>query len=579
MMLRTSAFPEVSRVWVYRLAGIVASYLLLSGAFAAQDPMELRKANPGAYADKGAAIELFSEFVEVAVDPSGAFTMGTRTGDPDNPQDDNKRLLFGHPFPGTGGTTLRVDGSDFTNYANGTLGSVVQPPQTSGGVNTTIWQAGDILFTQRLSLVSGDSGRADTLSMEYTATNNGAVSHQVAIRAFFDTQLGDNDGAPFRVPLIGDVTRETELLGNAVPQSYQSFDDLSNPTVQTQGTLIGGMAVRPDRVVWGNWGHLNDTPFDFTVNPNIINSDSAVALYWNDQPLGPGQSRTVVSYYGLGDIEVVGGDLVVGLVGPGELTIQNGSYNPSPFTVTAFVSNPAPAVKTIHTGVVAELQLPPGLVFAPGETASHPLGELPDGAATQTSWQVLATGNPNGLLGYSVLVTAPGIQPISVPRSILVPPLQETPVALHPGFEQGVPIGDGLVQSSIGIADIDQDGLNEIVVGGADGSLYGYNGDGSPVLEPMGTKGQPLPFGSLFQTLDGAPILSSPTLADVDLDRRVDIFFGTDGGEVFHLEIKLSSDGMKSVDDLISSPHGTAISSSPIPRAAPAPGEEDDVGR
>jgi hypothetical protein len=115
--------------------------------------------------------------------------------------------------------------------------------------------------------------------------------------------------------------------------------------------------------------------------------------------------------------------------------------------------------------------------------------------------------------------------------------------SLHPGFESGVPLGRGIVQSSIGLGDIDEDGLPEIVVGGNDGVLYAFNGDGTPVVAVEKTDSilDATP-GALFKTPDGSPILSSPTLADVDLDNRVDLFWGTDGGEVYHLELRLTSD-------------------------------------
>lgn len=541
----------------------------------APDEMEAWKAalaGGAKVAENKAPIALSSAFIEVAVGDNGNFTVGTLEGDPGNPLDDNKNILFGHPIPGTGATTLRVDGTDYWNYGSGQqIGQITSPPSTVDGVNTTIWQVDDISLTQRLRIVQGDSGRLDTLSIEYAIHNSGAVSHNVGVRSFFDTQLGDNDGAPFRVPGLGDVTFERELLGDVVPQSYQSFDDLANPAVQTQGTLIGGMAVRPDRVVWGNWSHLNDAPFDFTVDPNIDLSDSAVAVYWNPVAIGPGGSRTVGTYYGLGDIHSVQGDLIVGLSGPGELSVVEGAYVPNPFTVTAFISTPAAAAGSGN--ITAQLELPAGLELAQGQTSSHDVGDLPPNQTTQTSWQVLATGTPSGELVYSVHVTRNGIQPVDAMRSILVPHVGEVSgIPLHAGFEEGVFIGSGLVQSSIGLGDIDQDGLDEIVVGGSDGTLYGYNGDGTPVV-PGG-----LHPGSLFDTPDGAPILSTPTMADVDLDRRVDVFFGTDGGEIYRLELKLTSDAANKITNNLTLGANHLLQKRLI-KARPAKGEEDDAGR
>ncbi len=516
-------------------------------------------------------IALSSEFVEVAVDTTGNFTMGTLAGDPDNPLDNNKRILFGHPFPGTSATTLRVDGQDFWNltdlFSSGSkLPLPVSGPTTTAGVNTTVWRVGDIQLTQHLRLAAGDSGRLDTLLIEYTVQNMGIQSHEAGVRLFLDTQLGTNDGAPFRVPGLDYVTTEKELLGSAIPPSYLSFDNLLNPTVQTQGTLIGGLSVIPDRVAWGNWGHLNDAPFDFIVIPNLsILGDSAVAMYWNPAILSPGQTRRMATYYGLGDLEINEGELIVGLYGPTQLTIENGQLIPNPFTVTAFVSNPYYTKDVTSEEVQAELALTEGLSLEPGETAVHNLGVIAVNATVQTSWRVLATGPGGQDQVYSVQVTKAGMDPILVSRTIHIP---QADVTLHPGFETGVPLGEGLVQSSIGIADIDQDGLDEIVVGGADGTLYGYNGDGTPVIQHQELK---LRTGGLFTGLAG--IYSTPTMADVDYDKRVDMFFGNDNGSIYHLELRLSTDPGVITGKSLSIPAAL------IPKAAPAEGEEDDTGR
>lgn len=144
-------------------------------------------------------------------------------------------------------------------------------------------------------------------------------------------------------------------------------------------------------------------------------------------------------------------------------------------------------------------------------------------------------------------------------------------VSLHAGFENGVFIGKGLVQSSISIADIDEDGLKELMVGSPDGSIYGYNGDGSPVIP-----NQILNPGTLFTTPGKASIFSTPTTVDTDLDNRVELLFGTDGGVIYHLKLLLSSDVIDNgTKTLKSFPEPILL---PAPKDTPARGEEDDTG-
>lgn len=524
-------------------------------------------------------IALFSEYVEVAVDNSGAFTIGNRIGDPDNPSDDNLDLLFGHPSPGSGFTSARIDNADFALQHNANV-QILQAPTTNGGVNSTIWLVNDVKITQRLSLVQGNSGRLDGLSMEYELHNQGHVAKNVGLRNFFDTQLGSNDGAPFKVPGIGDVLTETERTGADVPQFFQVFDDLSNPLVQTQATLVGGMSTPPDRVVWSSWPRSVGSIFDYTIDPSVsVVFDSAYIVYWNPVSIAPGASRFIRSFYGLGDVDVEAGDPIVGLAGPASLAVSEGAYTPNPFTVSAFMSRPDEVVKGNGVPVTAEFLPTPGLELADGETALKQVGTLAPGDEGEASWQVLATGSPTGLLTYSVRGLREGGSPVVASRTIQVPPLEGggAVIPLHAGFENGVPLGEGLVQSSIGLGDIDSDGLNEIVVGGADGSLYGYNGDGSPVLE-TNTKGESLRPGSLFDTPDGLGIYTSPTMADVDLDRRVDILFGTDAGDVYRLELKLTSDPDVLMNE-IKLIRRITPAAKVGQRAAPTSEESDDTGR
>jgi hypothetical protein len=302
-----------------------------------------------------------------------------------------------------------------------------------------------------------------------------------------------------------------------------------------------------------------------------ILGDSAYAAYWEPQTLAPGQTQTVKTLYGLGTLNIIEGDLIVGLFAPSQLALVNGEFVPNPFTVTAFISIPMLNTKTvIQDSVQAEILLPSGLSLPPGENSVHALGVLSPGANDQTSWHVLVTSNGGEELTYTVRVTR-GETPMEVSRKIFLPGRQ---ISLHPGFEQGVPIGDGLVQSSIGIGDIDQDGLGEIVIGGAEGSLFGYNDDGTPVLP--GLSGPP---GSLFTTPTHAPILSTPTLADVDYDHRDDIFFGTDAGVLYHLELRLSSDPVETISPVVGAVREPPLHKHSVrQKAQPLPEEGDDAG-
>jgi hypothetical protein len=369
------------------------------------------------------AVVLSSTYVEIGVASTGNVTMGTLIGDPNNPNDDNKRLLYGHPNSTTGYTTLRVDGADFANNSGLTL---VDGPTTAGDVNTTVWENAGVRLTQRLRIVTGTTtGRADTMAIEDTYENIDSAAHDVGLRIFLDTQLGSNDGSPFQIPGIGGVTTETELFGAAIPQSFQVFDDLANPEIIALGTLSGGSATPPDRAIWGSWPSMVGNIYDYTIDPTrSLTGDSAIAYYWNPITLQPGQTRTIITYYGLGSVTTSTGPLVLGLTAPSQLDIIGGTYSPNPFTVSGFIDNSISGTPDAQD-VMAELILPAGLELVAGQTNPQNLGTLGFGQNTSVNWQVRATGSPTGNLTMTLRVTTsnltPGIQ--TVTRDILIPVL------------------------------------------------------------------------------------------------------------------------------------------------------------
>ena len=323
-------------------------------------------------------------------------------------------------------STIRVDGTDYDNYKH-SFDTEVSPPTDNGTVNTGVWTvaSGKIRVTQSLSLVNGSStGNQDTIEIKYTVQNNDSTAHEIGVRVMLDTKLGSNDSAPFKVPSIGDVTTESEWLAGNIPPYYQAFDSLTDPQIQSQGTLIGGSAIVPDRFVICKWSRVDDTPWEFTINEGESNGDSAVAMYWNPVSIGAGQSRTVITYYGLGGIDInTEGSLAVGLTADATLSVVENRLSPNPFTLTAYIENTVSGFDQTAENVYAQLNLPAGLSLDASETTRHDLGSIERDQGTQTSWRILASGNPSGLLTYSVEVGGDNLETESYPKTVYIPEL------------------------------------------------------------------------------------------------------------------------------------------------------------
>jgi hypothetical protein len=345
-----------------------------------------------------------SSYIECAIDGStGQFTMGVPGG---------PILLYGHPSPWSSFTTIRVDGTNYDNKEE-TFGTEIQAPLTQGDTSEGIWQLGatNLRVHQFLTLVTGSStGHQDTYAVRYQIENLDSVAHTVGCRIMFDTDLDFNDGAPFRVPGTGSVTTETQWQGANIPPYFFVFNDLNNPSVTAQASLRGALAVPvPGKLQLASWPgvfHNSDT-FSYTVTDGYdFTSDSCYNVYWDGYAVGPGQSVTFTTYYGLGGISVdTNPPLASSVSAPVELDCQSGVMTPNPFDIALYLANSAPGVTVPVTGISAQLALPPGLVLLAG-SSTQTVASLDPGKDALLSWTVAADGSHTGALGYTIQINS-----------------------------------------------------------------------------------------------------------------------------------------------------------------------------
>jgi hypothetical protein len=145
-----------------------------------------------------------------------------------------------------------------------------------------------------LQIVSNSqTGEEDVVRISYTITNTGTASHTAGMRVMLDTEINYNDGAPFRVPGVGIISKEREFTGTNVPDTFQAFFAVDDSDKVAAATLKSSGATAPDRLILGRWPGLRSTRYDYMIDPNAsITSDSAYAVYWNPATLAPGESRT-----------------------------------------------------------------------------------------------------------------------------------------------------------------------------------------------------------------------------------------------------------------------------------------------
>ena len=203
---------------------------------------------------------------------------------------DEKLLLYGYPYAGTSYMTVQLDGSDY--YQDYTMDTyVTQTPAIDGDSIVAQWSLPtNVEVSQRLTLQS------NTTQYHVTVTNNDATSHEVKIRFLLDTMLAYNDGAPFIVPGVGNVTTEQEHT-NPVFDYWKATDDLVNPTLTSNCTF--DTSNKPYKVQFAYWPDIYSVPFDYAIiSGQTITWDTAVGMYWNLGTLSPSEAKNVIFYYG-----------------------------------------------------------------------------------------------------------------------------------------------------------------------------------------------------------------------------------------------------------------------------------------
>ena len=412
--------------------GLMAIFLLFSMSVWA-GPVVLKSALAPPLPAETSYPNISNDYIQAVIAENGRFTLGNIGGDPNNSNDDDKILLFGHPNPWSSFTSIRIDGVD---YIFGSGGTWIIPPCQQGGSLVASWEIGSqIVVTQTLTIVrSFSTGREDNLQIAYEIRNEGSSSPDIGLSLMLDTMLGDNDGAPFRVLGFGEVTVEKEWVSPAdtIPQYFQVFDNFDDPSVLSMFSITGVGFSDPDRLVLGSWpkaysGDSPSAPWNYTIeSPPVEFYDSAVVISWNPQNFIFGQSRTYGTGYGLGGMTYVQWNpFNIGLSAPEFLQI-NGSneYVPDPFTTVCYLKNSSGHTVT---GATVKFNLAPGLIFDTGEIAEKALGDVPAEEIVQKEWRVKPLGSMTGYVNFSVTCYAEG-DSMTVNKSIYIPAL---PNSIH----------------------------------------------------------------------------------------------------------------------------------------------------
>ncbi len=254
----------------------------------------------------------------------------------------------------------------------------------------TVWLRPEpyrLRVTQTISLARNPfSGREDVVDAEFSVLNEHDADLEIGVRSLLDVQIGRNDGAPYFVPGVGAVTKESEFLGADVPPYWVAFESgtYDPDGLRGVGILDHPSVSRPDRFWIVDWRNIWENDWLYEIKPTEnVTVDSAVAMLWEPRTIPPGDAFTVNTRYGVSARQ---GGLAFA-VAPVEAECGTA------FALSLFVSN----VDVVSlTGGSATISLPAPLRLAAGESIVQVFPDVAPGETGSVVWRVVA---PPGLVG------------------------------------------------------------------------------------------------------------------------------------------------------------------------------------
>ncbi|UCE04987.1 MAG: carboxypeptidase regulatory-like domain-containing protein [bacterium] len=253
---------------------------------------------------------LSNDYIEFAVSdryPGTNLSLGITGGLPETSFDDNKPILFGHPYPYTSFTTIWIDGKELIFGSSD--GDLIDDPYISRDRKSIgrRWDYQKIEVKQKITLLKSEWSETkyeDTAQIQYVIANNDNMPHEIGVRILFDTMLGKDDAALIRTSTFPYTGLEQDFYAPDIPAWWTAIEGERNKTIfSVQGTLKDYGATLPDRFSIVNWSNIFKTKWKYKTNSDLeVINDSGVALWWNPVIVEPGIVRIICTYVGLGEM-------------------------------------------------------------------------------------------------------------------------------------------------------------------------------------------------------------------------------------------------------------------------------------
>ena len=225
------------------------------------------------------------------------FVVKTNEGSLSTKNDNEKKIMYNNFYSSY--TTINING---VNYIYGE-GEEIQKPvfdkETKSSIS--IQKFGDVEITQFLRFVNGFTDKyKDMVEISYEVNNTSKENLHIGIRVMIDAMLGNDDKGIINVNSLNSEN-EFEIKEKDVLNSWSISSD--NKEIEAYGKSSDNTDVVPSKIQFANWDNLYDNRWDYSINYNEENEDSAIGIVWDDVDIARGEKRLFSTCYGVKNID------------------------------------------------------------------------------------------------------------------------------------------------------------------------------------------------------------------------------------------------------------------------------------
>ena len=247
---------------------------------------------------------MYNDYLNICVENDSSqseycrFVIRTKEGSLSTNNDNDKKLTYSNFYSSY--TTININGADYIYGEGEEIQKPVFDKETKSSIS--IQKFGDIEITQFLRFVNGFTDKYnDMVEISYEIKNTSKEEANVGIRVMIDAMPGDDDKGTIKVN-SSEYEKEFELKDEDVTKEWSVFSNNDNE-IEAYGKASSNTDVIPNKIQFANWNNLYDNRWDYSVNYDEANEDSAIAIVWNDVNIESGEKKILSTCYGVRNVD------------------------------------------------------------------------------------------------------------------------------------------------------------------------------------------------------------------------------------------------------------------------------------